>query len=193
MTWWTITEYLFHLWPWIYYVCRNRNPVLCSFTYHWVYDQRNTTGVTCGPGTAYPAGAPAFTPNFYLGSCWSILYNGLYITICSYDLFFFCSSSIYGCWSGADPGFQVTGAHLKKLRWVEGGAKMFGVFRVKNHDYTQKKSYFFQFYGGGERRMRLPPWIHPCWLPLWYPQTVLPFLFCLKIKHNCREISTKND
>ena len=34
--------------------------------------------------------------------------------------------------SGADPGFQVRGAHLKKLRRAEGGAKMFGVFRVKN-------------------------------------------------------------
>jgi hypothetical protein len=34
--------------------------------------------------------------------------------------------------AGADPGFQVRGAHLKKLRRAEGGAKMFGVFRVKN-------------------------------------------------------------
>jgi hypothetical protein len=37
------------------------------------------------------------------------------------------------------------GAHLKKLRRAEGGAKNFGVFRVKNHDFTPKKSYFFQF------------------------------------------------
>ena len=44
---------------------------------------------------------------------------------------------------GADPGFQVRGAHLKKLRQVEGGAKNFGVFRVKNHDFTPKKSDFF--------------------------------------------------
>ena len=43
--------------------------------------------------------------------------------------------------SGADPGFQVRGggAHLKKLRRAEGGTKMFGVFRVKIHDFTQKK------------------------------------------------------
>jgi hypothetical protein len=46
---------------------------------------------------------------------------------------------------GADPGFQVRGAHFKKLRRAEGGAEIFGVFRVKNHDFTQKKSYFFQF------------------------------------------------
>ena len=33
--------------------------------------------------------------------------------------------------TGADPGFQVRGgAHLKKLRRAEGGAKILGVFRV---------------------------------------------------------------
>ena len=34
--------------------------------------------------------------------------------------------------AGADPGFQVRGAHLKKLRRAEGGTKIVGVFRVKN-------------------------------------------------------------
>ena len=50
-------------------------------------------------------------------------------------------------YSGADPGFQVRGggAHLKKLRRAKGGAKNFGVFHVKNHDFTPKKSYFFPF------------------------------------------------
>ena len=38
--------------------------------------------------------------------------------------------------AGAEPGFQVRGAHLKKLRREEGRAKFFGVFRVKNHDFT---------------------------------------------------------
>ena len=37
--------------------------------------------------------------------------------------------------SGADPGFQVRGAHLK----------IFGVFRVKNQDFTPKNLIFFQF------------------------------------------------
>jgi hypothetical protein len=37
--------------------------------------------------------------------------------------------------SGADPGFQVRGGALKN----------FGVFRVKNHDFTPKKIIFFQF------------------------------------------------
>ena len=34
------------------------------------------------------------------------------------------------------------GAHLKKLRRAEGGAKIFGVFRVKNHDLTPKNHIF---------------------------------------------------
>ena len=47
--------------------------------------------------------------------------------------------------SGADPGFQVRGAHLKKLRRAEGGAKILGVFRVKNHDFTPKNHIFSNF------------------------------------------------
>ena len=39
------------------------------------------------------------------------------------------------------------GAHLKKLRRAEGGAKMFGVFRVQNHDFTPK-NLFFPILGG---------------------------------------------
>ena len=38
------------------------------------------------------------------------------------------------------------GGALKKLHREEGGAKNFGVFRVKNHDFTPKKIItFFQF------------------------------------------------
>jgi hypothetical protein len=81
--------------------------------------------------------------------------------------------SCYFSFSGADPGFQVRGAHLKKIAlsgwrrenfWsisceksrfytkkmiffpiAEGGAKIFGVFRVKKSRFYAKKSYFFQF------------------------------------------------
>ena len=35
--------------------------------------------------------------------------------------------------------FKLGGAHLKKLRRAEGGAKICGVFRVKIHDFTPKK------------------------------------------------------
>ena len=38
--------------------------------------------------------------------------------------------------------FKLEGAHLKKLRRAEGGANIFGVFRVKNHDFTPNKKYF---------------------------------------------------
>ena len=48
---------------------------------------------------------------------------------------------------GQDQGriqdFKIGGAHLKKLRRAEEGAKIFGVFRVKN--FTPKNHIFFQF------------------------------------------------
>jgi hypothetical protein len=47
--------------------------------------------------------------------------------------------------AAADPGFQVRGAHLKKFRRAEGGAKIVGVFRVKNHDFTPKNLIFSNF------------------------------------------------
>ena len=49
--------------------------------------------------------------------------------------------------SGANLGFQGRGAHSKKLRRAEGGAKIVGVFRVKNHDFTPKNHIFSNFRG----------------------------------------------
>ena len=63
--------------------------------------------------------------------------------------------------SGADPGFQVRGTDLKKLRRAEGGANIFGVFRVKNHDFTPKNYIFSNFMGGGGGRGGGAPWIRP--------------------------------
>ena len=40
------------------------------------------------------------------------------------------------------------GAHLKKLRRAQGGANIFGVFRVKNHDFTPKNHIVSNFRGG---------------------------------------------
>ena len=57
--------------------------------------------------------------------------------------------SIYVPYAGADLGFQVRGAHLKKSRRAEEGANIFGVFRVKNHDFTQKNHIFSNLWGGG--------------------------------------------
>jgi hypothetical protein len=93
---------------------------------------------------------------------------------------------------GADPWFQVRGAHLKKVHRAEGGAKIlgyfvwkitilrqkiiffpiaeggtkiFGVFRVKNHDFTPKNHIFLSNFRGGRARasrVRPPPhWIRP--------------------------------
>ena len=44
--------------------------------------------------------------------------------------------------------FKLGWAHLKKLRRAEGGAKIFGVFRAKNHDFTPKKIIFLPILGG---------------------------------------------
>ena len=44
---------------------------------------------------------------------------------------------------GADPGFQVRGKRLEKLRRAEGGAKILGVFCVKNHGFMPKNHIFF--------------------------------------------------
>ena len=64
--------------------------------------------------------------------------------------------------AGADPGFQVMGwAHLKKLRRAEGGAKVFGVFRVKNNDFTPKNHIFSNYRGGAPSAPPPPPWIRP--------------------------------
>ena len=43
------------------------------------------------------------------------------------------------------------GAHLKKLRRAEAGAKIFGVFRVKNHDFTPKISFLIPIAEGGAK------------------------------------------
>ena len=48
--------------------------------------------------------------------------------------------------------FKLGGAHLKKLRRAEGGAKIFGVFRVKNHHFTPKNHIFPILGGGGGAR-----------------------------------------
>ena len=47
-------------------------------------------------------------------------------------------------YAGADPGFQVRGGALKKIVPSGGRLEIFGVFRVKNHDFTPKNHIFFQ-------------------------------------------------
>ena len=86
--------------------------------------------------------------------------------------------------SGADPGFQVRGAHLAKLRRAEGGAKFFGVFRVKNHDFTQKNHIFSNFRRGA-RRVR-PPGSTPASKFASSPRTESNFLRQLSGTNPCK-------
>ena len=64
--------------------------------------------------------------------------------------------------------FKLGGHTLKKSHRAEGGAKILGVFRVKNHDFTQKNHIFSNFRGGAHAGC-IPPWIRPwcifvlCW------------------------------
>ena len=45
--------------------------------------------------------------------------------------------------------FKLGGVHLKKLRRAKRGANIFGIFRVKNHDFTPKNHIFSNFRGEG--------------------------------------------
>ena len=52
-----------HKWPRICSICCNHNSVLSSFvTYFWVCTKSNTMHTTSEAWTAYPSGAPEFTP-----------------------------------------------------------------------------------------------------------------------------------
>ena len=70
--------------------------------------------------------------------------------------------SLFNTIQGRIQDFKL-GAHLKKLCRAEGGTKIFGVFRVKNHDFTLKNHIFSNFRGG--RMLGAPP-------PLLYNKTV---------------------
>ena len=68
------------------------------------------------------------------------------------------------CLQGRIQDFKLGGAHLKKSRRAEGDAKNFGVFRVKNHDFTPKNHIFSNFRGrggGGGRAGCAPPPLDP--------------------------------
>jgi hypothetical protein len=49
-----------------------------------------------------------------------------------------------GRFQGRIEDFKLGGAHLKTLRRAEGGAKILGVFRVKNHDFTPRASNIYR-------------------------------------------------
>jgi hypothetical protein len=55
--------------------------------------------------------------------------------------------------------FKLGRTHLKQLRRAEGGAKILGVFHVKNHDFTPKNHIFSNY--RGRALDAPPPWIRP--------------------------------
>ena len=64
--------------------------------------------------------------------------------------------SIRGGTQGQIQDFKLGGgAHFKKVHRAEGGADIFGVFRVKNHDITPKNLIFSNF--KGEHAPGVPP------------------------------------
>ena len=65
-------------------------------------------------------------------------------------------STRMGRYQGRIQDFKLGGGtHLNNLRRAKGGAKIFGVFRVKNHDFTPKNHIFSNFRGSA-RRVRPP-------------------------------------
>jgi hypothetical protein len=93
--------------------------------------------------------------------------------------------------AGADPGFQVRGGALKKLHRAEGGAKIFGVFRVKDHDFTPKKHIFSNFRGA--RAGCAPLWIRPWAASLLPPNSVRQQLSTSTgFNNNHRDICDRN-
>jgi hypothetical protein len=67
-----------------------------------------------------------------------VLYIFLLLKATQIRLFAFCVVLIQSIVQGRIQDFKLGGAHLKKLRRAEGGAKIFEVFRMKNHDFTPK-------------------------------------------------------
>jgi hypothetical protein len=107
------------------------------------------------------------------------------------------SPSVVRCTPGADPGFQVRGgAHLKKLCRAEGGAKIFGVFRVKNHDFMPKNHIFSNFRGGAHRVHPPldPPLLVHFWVILNRECTQRRCVFCFNnLKDKSPQIGLMND
>jgi hypothetical protein len=95
----------------------------------------------------------------------------LFVIVCLHNKgenYHFCISInnhiiVIGGLQGRIQNIKLGGAHIKKLRRAEGGAIIFGIFRVKNHDFTPKNHIFSNFSGGGGASR-----VHPLYPPLVY-------------------------
>ena len=63
--------------------------------YRICYHISNTTGATCGAGSAYPSGAPEITPSFWWGSC-CLFFSFLCCVVCTIVFLFVFFIFIYG-------------------------------------------------------------------------------------------------
>ena len=64
--------------------------------------------------------------------------------------------SLHVPFQGRIQDFKLGGVYLRKLRRAEGGGKIFGVFRVKNHDFRPKNLIFSNFRVGARAGCALP-------------------------------------
>ena len=72
--------------------------------------------------------------------------------------------------------FKLWGAHLKKLRQAKGGAKIFGVFRVKYHDFTPKNHIFSILGGCAPGAPPLNPPLHCVVFLLCFSSSCVPYV-----------------
>ena len=66
---------------------------------------------------------------------------------------------------------------IQDFKLGRGGAKIFGVFRVKNHDFMQKNHIFSNFRGGVCR-------VHPPWIRPWELGVTREAILLCKSKYN---------
>ena len=99
MTWLVVTEYLYHKWPLICFVCRNQNQVLSSnMTYHRICSNSTTTGDTCETGNVYSYGAHEFTSafgGFLLLEHFCVIFGRSWFVPLSFFIWSLCSLSFF--------------------------------------------------------------------------------------------------
>ena len=116
MTWSIVTEYLCHIWPRIFSICRSHSPVflLFSMTYQrTIINKDNTTGGNSGVGNVHTSVAPEGIPDILRGSCYTIvgfLYCVLWFIVCpfSFGYCIVCPSSVFGS------GYPLVSSHFLK-------------------------------------------------------------------------------
>jgi len=87
MTWFTVTENLYHRKPRTCSVYCSNNAVLFSsfMTHHLIFNKSNITDASSGTKTAYPSGTPAFIPSFSVVLvAQSLCFVNRYLSFCPY-------------------------------------------------------------------------------------------------------------